>query len=80
MDKQAVVKRINALGLVPVVRAASADQAMRAIDAIAEGGIDVFEITMTVPGAIPLIEAVIARFGSDVLVGAGTVLDGGTLH
>lgn len=78
MDKQTVLKRISALGLVPMVRAGSADEAMRAIDAIAEGGVNVFEITMTVPGAIPLIEAVVARFGNDVIVGAGTVLDGST--
>lgn len=75
MDKQTVLRRINTLGLVPVVRADSADEAMRAIDALAEGGVNVFEITMTVPGAIPLIETVIARFGGAVIVGAGTVLD-----
>jgi 2-dehydro-3-deoxyphosphogluconate aldolase/(4S)-4-hydroxy-2-oxoglutarate aldolase len=61
--------------LIPVVRATSADEAMRAIDAIREGGISVLEITMTVPGAVKLIEEVANRYGSDALVGAGTVLD-----
>ncbi len=58
-----------------MVRAASADEAMRAIDAIREGGISVLEITMTVPGAVKVIEEVSNRYGKDALVGAGTVLD-----
>jgi 2-dehydro-3-deoxyphosphogluconate aldolase/(4S)-4-hydroxy-2-oxoglutarate aldolase len=78
MIKQDVLRRIAALGLVPVVRAQSADEAMRAIDAICEGGVNVLEITMTVPGAISVMEAVVARFGTDVIVGAGTVLDAET--
>jgi 2-dehydro-3-deoxyphosphogluconate aldolase/(4S)-4-hydroxy-2-oxoglutarate aldolase len=42
------------------------------------GGIDVVEITMTVPGACNLIETLSARYGERVLVGAGTVLDAAT--
>jgi len=64
--------------VIPVVRATTADEAMRAIDAIREGGIAVLEITMTVPGAVGVIEQVAARFGKDALVGAGTVLDAET--
>jgi 2-dehydro-3-deoxyphosphogluconate aldolase / (4S)-4-hydroxy-2-oxoglutarate aldolase len=78
MDKSAVLKTIKDTGVVPVVRASSADEAIRAIDAIREGGINVLEITMTVPGAIGVIEKVVARFGDDALVGAGTVLDAET--
>jgi 2-dehydro-3-deoxyphosphogluconate aldolase / (4S)-4-hydroxy-2-oxoglutarate aldolase len=78
MTKQEILDRIATLGLVPVVRAQSADEALRAIDAIREGGVNVLEITMTVPGAIAVIEAVVKRLGSDVIVGAGTVLDGET--
>ena len=47
----------------------------RAIDAIKEGGISVLEITMTVPGAVKVIEEVVKRYGADATVGAGTVLD-----
>lgn len=75
MDKAAIVKQIEDLGLVPVVRASSADEAMQAIDAIKAGGVNVLEITMTVPGAIKVIEKVADKYGSEVLVGAGTVLD-----
>ena len=75
MDKAQIVKQLEELGLVPVVRASSADEAMQAIDAIKAGGVNVLEITMTVPGAIKVIEKVADKYGSDVLVGAGTVLD-----
>lgn len=65
-------------GLIPVIRADSSEIAMRAIDAIRQGGISVLEITMTVPGAIRIIEDVARRFGGDAIVGAGTVLDSET--
>lgn len=75
MSKQRIVEQIESLGLVPVVRASSADEAMQAIEAIKAGGVNVLEITMTVPGAVRVIEKVADKYGSDVLVGAGTVLD-----
>ncbi len=78
MNKSDVTTRIIETGLIPVVRAESSDIAMRAIDAIKEGGISVLEITMTVPGAIRVIEEVARRFGEDAIVGAGTVLDAET--
>ena len=55
MDRNQIIKQIEDIGLVPVVRAASADEAMRVIDAIKEGGVSVLEITMTVPGAVGVI-------------------------
>ncbi len=60
----------------PVVRAASPEAAMRMVEALVEGGIDVLEITMTVPGAVETIRELARREG--VLVGAGTVLDAAT--
>ena len=75
MNKADVIKQIREIGIIPVVRATTSDEAMRAIDAIREGGISVLEITMTVPNAFSVIEQVTTRFGSDALVGAGTVLD-----
>jgi 2-dehydro-3-deoxyphosphogluconate aldolase/(4S)-4-hydroxy-2-oxoglutarate aldolase len=77
MDKRQVMGRVRELGLVPVIRAQSPDEASRAIEAIRAGGIDVIEITMTVPGAIPLITEVARRFPESI-VGAGTVLDAET--
>src|SRR5882757_5060948 len=75
MSREKVIGVIEELGVIPVVRAASADEAMRAIDAIKAGGISVLEITMTVPGAVGVIEEVVKRYGAEVTVGAGTVLD-----
>jgi 2-dehydro-3-deoxyphosphogluconate aldolase/(4S)-4-hydroxy-2-oxoglutarate aldolase len=78
MNKQDVLRKIAEVGLVPVVRAQSADEAMKVADAIREGGVPVLEITMTVPGALGVMEQVVRRFGSDVVLGAGTVLDAET--
>lgn len=75
MERAQIVKHIEELGLVPVVRASSADEAMQAIEAIKAGGVNVLEIAMTVPGAVKVIEKVADKYGSDVVVGAGTVLD-----
>jgi len=70
--------RITAAGIIPIVRAPSSDLAMRAVDAIRAGGIDVVEVTMTVPGALSLIDTLAKQFGDTVVVGAGTVLDAET--
>lgn len=78
MNKSEVVQAIRDVGIIPVVRARSADEAMMAIDAIREGGVSLLEITMTVPGAVGVIEKVAQRYGSEAVVGAGTVLDGET--
>ena len=78
MNKSDIMNQIRQIGLVPVVRAGSADEAMRAIEAIKEGGVSVLEVTMTVPGAVRVVEEVAARYGKDVVIGAGTVLDGET--
>ncbi|MGH9741921.1 MAG: bifunctional 4-hydroxy-2-oxoglutarate aldolase/2-dehydro-3-deoxy-phosphogluconate aldolase [Candidatus Acidiferrum sp.] len=75
MDKQEVRDRILEIGIVPVVRASSAGEACLAADAVCEGGIPIVEITMTVPGAIEVIRGLVKKCGSDVLVGAGTVLN-----
>src|SRR5215510_9915989 len=74
MEKKAVLERITTTGVIPVIRAQSADEAASAIAAIQKGGVSVLEITMTVPGAIELIREV-ARRATEALVGAGTVLD-----
>jgi len=78
MKKEEVLRRIAEVGVVPVVRAASAEEALRVAEAIREGGVSVLEITMTVPGAVRVIERVADAFGDSVVVGAGTVLDAET--
>ena len=78
MDKEQVAKRIIEIGIVPVVRATSAEKAMLAAEAVCRGGIPIVEVTMTVPRAIEAISYLAKKLGDDVLIGAGTVLDADT--
>jgi 2-dehydro-3-deoxyphosphogluconate aldolase/(4S)-4-hydroxy-2-oxoglutarate aldolase len=80
MDKQKVRERIIEIGIVPVVRASSAGEACIAAEAVCRGGIPIVEITMTVPGAVELIRELVKNCGSDVLIGAGTVLNADAAH
>jgi 2-dehydro-3-deoxyphosphogluconate aldolase / (4S)-4-hydroxy-2-oxoglutarate aldolase len=74
-NKAEILRRIHEIGLIPVVRAESADIAHRAVAAICAGGIPIVEITMTVPGAIDVIRALVQTISAETLIGAGTVLD-----
>ena len=64
---------IEASGLIPVLRAKSASQAHAVVRAMMEGGVRVVEVTMTVPGAIDLLRDLKHEYGSDLLLGSGTV-------
>ena len=75
MTKDQVLSFITEIGIVPVVRTSSAEGAIKAIDAIYRGGIRAAEITMTVPGALRALEKVADKFGDQIVLGAGTVLD-----
>jgi len=74
MTRGEICRKIEEVGLVPVVRARTPELARRAVEAVLEGGVSIFEITMTVPGAVELIRSLVQRFGSRALIGAGTVL------
>jgi 2-dehydro-3-deoxyphosphogluconate aldolase/(4S)-4-hydroxy-2-oxoglutarate aldolase len=78
MTKEEIRHRIQDIGVVPVVRASSAKLAIAAVEAICAGGIPVIEMTMTVPGAIDVIRQLSASLGSELVIGAGTVLDADT--
>jgi len=62
-------------GVAPVVRVSSAAETFEVAKAIREGGISVIEVTMSVPGALDVMKEVTQRFGREVLLGAGTILD-----
>src|SRR6266704_2914658 len=78
MTKEQAASRIVEIGIVPVVRASSAEHAIQAAEAVCSGGIPIVEMTMTVPGAIEAISQLVKSAGSGVLIGAGTVLDAET--
>lgn len=73
--KEKALALIREVGLVPIVRAPSPEDAMHAVEAIIAGGLGIAEITMTVPNALRVMEAVSERYGDKVLLGAGTILD-----
>ena len=75
MNAKEILAFIREIGLVPIVRTNSAESAIKAVEAIYNGGVRAAEITMTVPGAIRALEKVADRFGDKMVLGAGTVLD-----
>jgi 2-dehydro-3-deoxyphosphogluconate aldolase / (4S)-4-hydroxy-2-oxoglutarate aldolase len=74
MRKEDVIAALRKMGLVPVLRASSVTKALALATAIADGGVTVLEVTMTVPGAIEVMRR-LAQERPDILIGAGTVLD-----
>src|SRR5665647_2030594 len=79
LNKNEVLSKIMQSGLVAVVRADSAEQAIKIIDACIAGGVAAIEITFTVPGAVDVIKALAAKYTKgEILIGAGTVLDSET--
>lgn len=73
--KEQQLARVLDTGIVAVIRARSGDLLADVAEALLAGGIDVMEITFTVPGAVRVLERVAERMGQRVLLGAGTVLD-----
>ena len=73
MTIEDVIHRIGEIGIVPVVRAATVEDATSAVQAICAGGIPILEITMTVPNAASVIRHLAQEYGTTVLIGAGTV-------
>ena len=74
MKKEEVLAKIHEIGIMPGIRTSSAEDGRFAAEAIAQGGIPIVEITMTVPKAIDVISDM-ARNSPNLIVGAGTVLD-----
>jgi len=74
MTKAQVCAQIDEIGIIPAIRAATAEDAIFASETIARGGIPIVELTMTVPGC-PEVIARLRRDHPGMIVGAGTVLD-----
>jgi 2-dehydro-3-deoxyphosphogluconate aldolase/(4S)-4-hydroxy-2-oxoglutarate aldolase len=69
------LQRVLDCGIVAIIRATSGDQLVNVARALYEGGIDVIEVTFTVPNVLEILAAVRKDLGSKILLGAGTVLD-----
>jgi 2-dehydro-3-deoxyphosphogluconate aldolase/(4S)-4-hydroxy-2-oxoglutarate aldolase len=76
MTKDEIRGCIEDIGLIPALRVSSAEDAAFAAETVAASGIPIVEITMTVPGALDVIEG-LARTHPDLIVGAGTLMDTG---
>ena len=73
-DKDQVLAGILDCGIAAVVRGTSGELIMKAIEAALDGGVNVIEVTFTVPNALEIIERLAAKVSEDVILGAGTVL------
>ena len=78
MTKLEQMQRIEASGIVAIIRANSSNELIKTAEAIKNGGVDVIEITMTTPGALSVITEVSKYLGDEVLIGVGSVLDAET--
>lgn len=75
MSREADMRRVLDCGIVAVVRSAESAPLVDVCRALAEGGVDVAEITFTVPDALEVLKAARKALGDRMLLGAGTVLD-----
>ena len=75
MNKIEVIEKIKEVGIIPVIRARSHEKAQTVIKALIAGGIDVLEVTMTIPNAVELIARLTGEYRNATVIGAGTVLD-----
>ena len=77
-SRSAVVRRITQSGIIAVVRTDQTEQVVPICEALLAGGVEVIEITFTVPNALVAIREASRRFGGQALIGAGTVLNAAT--
>jgi 2-dehydro-3-deoxyphosphogluconate aldolase / (4S)-4-hydroxy-2-oxoglutarate aldolase len=75
MSKETQLRQVLECGIVAVVRSPDSQQLVEVTRALADGGVSVVEITMTVPGALDVLRQVRQALGDRVLLGAGTILD-----
>ncbi len=77
-SKEKTLGILREIAIVPVVRVASPEEAFHAVEGVVSGGIPIAEITMTIPHALHVMESVSERYGGNVLLGAGTIVDAET--
>lgn len=75
MAKEQQLQQVLECGIVAVVRSPDSNQLVEVARALADGGVSVVEITMSVPNALDVLRQVRKELGDRLLLGAGTVLD-----
>ncbi len=79
MNKQQVIERMCASGILPVFRTSDMRNLFPAVKAFYDAGIGCVEFTMTMPNALQLVREGVAQSPNDLLLGAGTIMDGPTV-
>ncbi|MHA1712857.1 MAG: hypothetical protein ACTSW4_02265, partial [Candidatus Ranarchaeia archaeon] len=72
--KDKILKIIQETGLIPIIRVASKDTALKVAEAFLDGGVNVIEVTFSVQGAVDVVKSLSEQYGDKVVIGTGTVL------
>jgi 2-dehydro-3-deoxyphosphogluconate aldolase / (4S)-4-hydroxy-2-oxoglutarate aldolase len=80
MSRINVFSRVKQVGIIPAIRSSDPATAIHAAEAIQAGGIPVIEVSLALPGALQVVEAVSRTHGNNILVGAGSVVDGDSVR
>lgn len=75
MTKSQIIQRLLDPGVIAIIRADNADQLIDATGALIAGGVHTIEVTMTTPRALEVIKATTEKFGDQLCMGVGSVLD-----
>jgi len=76
--KSDIIAQLTHPGIIAIIRARKAAQALPIAESLLAGGVIAIEITMSTPDAIAAIRSVSEKLGDRALIGVGTVLDGAT--
>jgi 2-dehydro-3-deoxyphosphogluconate aldolase/(4S)-4-hydroxy-2-oxoglutarate aldolase len=78
LTKDEVLKRVHDIGVIGIFRVDSPEDCFKAMDALKAGGLNALEVTTTTPNAIEVVREARRKYGDEILVGLGTVLDAET--
>ncbi|MCK5456650.1 MAG: 2-dehydro-3-deoxyphosphogluconate aldolase, partial [Melioribacteraceae bacterium] len=78
MKREEIVEKIIESKVVAIIRMDKSDKVISVAEAMIEGGIVSLEITMTTPNALQIIKELSDNYGSNVLIGVGSIVDGET--
>ncbi|MCK5302917.1 MAG: 2-dehydro-3-deoxyphosphogluconate aldolase, partial [Candidatus Thorarchaeota archaeon] len=70
-NKQDAMNLISETALIPIIRVDSIDVAFKVADAFLEGGVNIIEVTFSVPGATECVRQLSEKIGDEVLIGTG---------
>jgi len=72
------LSRILTKKIIAIIRGAEPGDVLQIADALKQGGVDILEVTLNSASALSVIDELVRKFGGEMLIGAGTVLDSET--